>query len=32
VVHVPDGAGTVEVTIEGADGQSESDIVNFTIT
>ena len=30
VVHIPDGAGAVEVTIEGVDGQS--DIVNFTIT
>jgi hypothetical protein len=30
VVHVPDGAGAVEVTIEGSDGQR--DIVNFTIT
>lgn len=29
VVHVPDGAGAVEVTVEGADG--ESAVVDFTI-
>jgi hypothetical protein len=30
VVEVPDGSGTVEVTVEGADGESEG--VSFTIT
>ena len=30
LVTVPDGAGTVDVTVEGADGQS--DLSSFTIT